>query len=624
MQDPIAQQRKFLGSLNVNISPFADESQSIILGTYEIDQVRLASGNLRVQFERDPGQPVDKAMGILRHPRVTLFQRADAFDVRLFTCKHIQLDKNNSLELEISSGWNEITSCEMRIRAATGGLRLLMSEAKTIGSTRQLSQGAEPGLLGLQTIAANSSVRIRFPFTVEQELQSVSIKVEASYSTANGSFAFSSSPSASISLALSVNVQDVFKHKALLSKFSVSTASASPLRLFKSELADSDVFASAFGVPPSQPLTVFPKQPASLLYKITRKSNVKLGPGAQRIMYMKLYYTVLQDEIDLVLEREIVAALEDSPLWDFSRLIVSHVLAHARAKLTAYDLERVSLLGELPTSFLADVNWEKEFQGLGQAGDGVAMAKHLASFVTQWQKKYAAIRMEQPDPDTNELRSITIPVDIPSMTIVHTADIRLSKLPHRVGPAGDGQHPDVAATVNVNQLIPATLHLKWTRVWDTGGDGKSGPPQQRPSSEDLEFCFEVTAPPDTWLLGGRRKGHFVIPARDEAGSAGLSSTPDTEAEIPLLMVPLREGWLPYPHVEIREVTDGESDGHEPGEGGHGHCETDNRNLGETVRAIADRHQVTLSLDASGPGGGPLVLESEGRPGLRDVIANIVA
>jgi hypothetical protein len=37
---------------------------------------------------------------------------------------------------------------------------------------------------------------------------------------------------------------------------------------------------------------------------------------------------------------------------------------------------------------------------------------------------------------------------------------------------------------------------------------------------------------------------------------------------------------------------------------------DYRNLGETVHVIADRAKVTLSLDASGPGGGPLVLESE--------------
>jgi hypothetical protein len=89
-----------------------------------------------------------------------------------------------------------------------------------------------------------------------------------------------------------------------------------------------------------------------------------------------------------------------------------------------------------------------------------------------------------------------------------------------------------------------------------------------------------------------------------------------------VLIPLREGYLPYPSVEVRESspeTNGnESHGHGHGQGQGrkspavvmGHCETDYRNLGETVRVVADRRRVTVSLDASGAGGGPLVLDSE--------------
>ncbi len=484
-----------------------------------------------------------------------------------------------------------------------------MSEAKIVGSSHQLSQPAEAGLLALSTIAAHTLVKIRFPFTIEQDVLSVSVKIEASYSTDKGSFVFSSSPSANIGLALGVNVQDVFKHNALFSRFTVSTASTSPLRLFKSELSDSDVFASHFGVPPSKPLAIFPKQPASLLYKITRKPGTKIGPGTQKMMYMKLLYSVLRDEVEVVLERAFLSALEDSPLWEFSRLMLKHILEHARTKLTAYDLECITLLEELSTSFLDDIKWGMGFAGLGQTSDGVDVAIHMASFIAQWQKDRPKLRVGQPDPTTHDLSSIIIPVDIPSITVVHTADIKLRKtLPDLCG-----EIPDTAI-VNVNQLIPATLRLRWTRIWDTGDEESSG---SRPAPEDLEFSFEITAPADTWLLGGRRKGHFVIPARDGAVDDDLSSAPDTEAEIPLLLVPLREGWLPYPHVEIREVVSEDGDGTDRG---HGHCETDYRNLGETVRVISDREQVTLSLDASGPGGGPLVLESVGRElGTRGVV-----
>ncbi|EHK22833.1 uncharacterized protein TRIVIDRAFT_222096 [Trichoderma virens Gv29-8] len=87
----------------------------------------------------------------------------------------------------------------------------------------------------------------------------------------------------------------------------------------------------------------------------------------------------------------------------------------------------------------------------------------------------------------------------------------------------------------------------------------------------------------------------------------MTSTPDTEAEIPLILIPLREGWLPYPLVEIREVVNAEGGGGQATAQG---CEVDLRNLGETVRVVGDRSGITVSLDVSGPGGGPLVFESE--------------
>jgi hypothetical protein len=106
----------------------------------------------------------------------------------------------------------------------------------------------------------------------------------------------------------------------------------------------------------------------------------------------------------------------------------------------------------------------------------------------------------------------------------------------------------------------------------------------------------------------------------------MTSTPETEAEIPLIMIPLREGWLPYPLIEIREVmnTDGDSGGPAGGpSGGQAMmapgCEVDLRNLGETVRVVGDRSGMTVSLDASGPGGGPLVFESERLAGFKGKI-----
>ncbi|KAK3321948.1 trafficking protein particle complex subunit 10 [Apodospora peruviana] len=599
------------------------QSSVLMAGDYQVDQIRLSASNVLLHYERDV-QPVDRSSSILKNPRVTLYQRAHSLDVRLKCTKDVRLDKNNTLDLEVSTGWNTITSCEVKIRSATGGLRLLMGEATAIG-LRQPSKRTDSGSFEFGNIPAESSMTIRFPFTVEQDVLSVAVKVEVNYSTDRGNFTFFKTSSVPISLALGVNVQDVFKHDALFSRFTVSTASSSPLRLFKSELQGSDLFESHFGVPPSRPILVFPKQPASLLYKITRKPGSSLGPKTKKTMYLRLHYSVVRDEIGALVERTLREDLEATELQGYSKLVTAKVLTWVQSGLSAYDLEKTVLLGELETGFLAEVNWGKQFPGLepgGKPQGGVSVATQLAGFIHEWLRTHPTLPL--PDPESAAVvqptSSILIPVDIPPITVVHTADIWFQEpLDSVVGADLDTGCP----TVCINQLVPATLHLQWTRIWDTAvAGGSAAAPQGKVTppirSLDLEFSYELTAPPDTWLLGGRRKGHFVIPA---ATSDNLSSTPDTEADIPLLLIPLREGWLPYPSVEIREVRGSGAAGEAADGGGsastaanHGHCETDCRNLGETVHVIADRAKVTLSLDASGPGGGPLVLESE-RSGL---------
>ncbi|KAJ9133253.1 Trafficking protein particle complex subunit 10 [Pleurostoma richardsiae] len=578
-------------------------SRLLVPGNYEADRVHLVSSNVGFYYEREVSHPHDRSTSTLKNPRVLLYQRADSVDVRLSTAKNQQLDRNNELDLELTTGWNEMKNCEMRVRAATGGLRLLTHEARIENDAHKPSKPPEGGSFHFFSVPANTSLKITFPFTVEQDVLNVSLKVEVTYTTDRGTFTLTKTPFVSIALPLGVNVQDVFKHDALFSRFTVSTASSGPLRLYSSSLLESDVFASQFGVPPTSPVVIFPKQPASLMYKIVRKPGSKIGPKTKKTMYLKLVYSQFHEELRSLVESSLTKALAGTDLWQYSRFVISRVLAHVQTALTAYDLERAALLSELHLSFLADINWEKQFSGLGgHSARGAGTVARLATFLVEWVKRHLRLQLMASEVDDYKRRCILIPVDIPSISVVHTADIRLQHpMPALMGSADGTGDLSGTPTACINQLVAATLHLRWTRIWNTEPATDVGPD----GAEDLEFSYEVTAPMDTWLLGGRRKGHFVIPS---SPSADASSTPGTEADIPLLLVPLREGWLPYPAVEVRAVRGG-ADGEPVAPTAHGHCETDYRNLGETVRVFADRARVTVSLDASGPGGGPLVLES---------------
>ncbi|KAK0610992.1 trafficking protein particle complex subunit 10 [Immersiella caudata] len=600
-------------------------SMVMVAGSYEVDQIHLSSANVVLHHDRDIVQLDVTAPGTVKNHRVNLYQRAGALDARLIATKEVHLGRNNTLELEVLSGWNNIKSCEVKIRSVTGGVRLLMNEATVLGSI-QPSKRPEGGVFAFGAFPAHTSILIKFPFSIENDLASVAVKAEVSFSTENGDFAFSRTSSVPITLALGVNVQDVFKHDKLFSRFTVSAASDSPLRLFKSELLGSDMFESQFGAPPSHPILIFTKQPASLLYKVQRKPGAKVNPKKKQTMHLRLYYSVVQEEIEALLGKTLAEELEQEGLLDYSALVVAKVVSLIDGALSSSELEKVALLGDLRTDFLSGVKWEKLFPGLGRMsapapGDG-SPAAAIAHFMDSWLKRHPKLPLRHPDPSATQPKTIIIPVDIPPITIVHTADIQLQQplLSMDTGAArAGGGYP----TVCTNQVLPATLHLKWTRIWDTAVSdstrltvGAKSPTHVGGRSQDLEFGYEITAPPDTWLLGGRRKGHFVIPAMPNPdGDECLTSTPETEADIPLLLIPLREGWLPLPVVEIREATgNGGLESADSGPGDH-HCEMDYRNLGETVHVIADRGEVTLSLDASGPGGGPLVLESERRLGL---------
>jgi hypothetical protein len=166
-------------------------------------------------------------------------------------------------------------------------------------------------------------------------------------------------------------------------------------------------------------------------------------------------------------------------------------------------------------------------------------------------------------------------------------------------------------------------------MWDT-----SPPPVQRrqsqiangeadPADNGIVFVYEVSAPADTWLLGGKRKGHFWIPHSKDAEQEEVLT-------FPLLIIPIKEGHLPFPHLEIRPAAQLISHGpttstttasidESGGDVGAVSCELDYRNSGETIHVVSNLKQVTVSLDAAGPGGGAWLLDSEKREADRGVV-----
>lgn len=584
-------------------------AQVTIPGTYVVKQLVLYSSKMVMSYETESTPPaMTQSMDFFKCPRIRLYQRADSFDVKLAASQNLHLDRQRALEVTFSSGWNDVANGEIHVRAATAGLRLQTAETKVLDGELEILKKSNPGVIRFGALPANSTVKLSLPFSLEQETSTLALKVEMSYTVGKEVFFLACSPTISVLLPLGVNVQDVFKRKALFSKFTISSATTNPLRLLSSSLSESDIYEACSGDEFMDSVVIYPRQSASLLYRINRRKTPIIPAGGKKkqvsSLQLKLHYICLEEEIDNAVVSAITSSLKDTELHQYTRLIVPAILSVLHSRLSGYDLERAALLGELLTSTLVDTNWAPNFNGLHSPPQ---QTTDVPTQISTWVRAFHAAHPFIPlppfviTPDTiAQSRSITIPVAVPSITVVHSADLQLTT----PSPDGTDVSTDSDLVAVTNQPIPATLVLKHTRDWDS--------PDSPHRATDLSFTYELSAPSDNWLLGGRRKGGFKIPASGAPASL----------RFPVLLIPLREGYLPFPSLEVKavpvvgggekKVEKEKGDKVKEEELPRVTSECDYGNVAMLVRVFSDAFKTTVSLDASGPQGGAWLLESKRR------------
>lgn len=137
-------------------------------------------------------------------------------------------------------------------------------------------------------------------------------------------------------------------------------------------------------------------------------------------------------------------------------------------------------------------------------------------------------------PEDNEsdlARHIVIPVEVPEIQVVHTAELRLSTT-----------DSNMSTHAAVGHMIPAELILHHTRRWcshQTETQDSSG------GGGQLEFAYELHVNQDQWLIGGRRRGHFTAAEGETKKFA-------------IMLLPQKAGHLLLPSIEIKTFIVGAS------------------------------------------------------------------
>ncbi|EPQ30018.1 uncharacterized protein PFL1_02691 [Pseudozyma flocculosa PF-1] len=487
-----------------------------------------------------------------------------------------------------------------------------------------------------------------------------------------------------ISLPLGVNLQDFFRASSLFSKFVISTGGTGSLRIRSARLAvdrlgrgegeeesssdDADQLeVSACGT--MQTTTVTPRQPASYLFRIQRRHEGSTAAAATgeatsaqhrprrpaRRLRLELRYRPLNDEAKAIAQSALAHQIStsaaqhqgllgpDSP----ARTLLERALAeYVDAKL---DLPAFSLTGEARTGAFDAAWWRRQratwpddggggreavrvaaatLQVIAAAdaatvdavGDGIATTRAVPSGEPHGSSDAAAAAAAAPQP----WRLLTIPVDVPSMSIVNSVTLRIDDKQPAAQPC---PRPGFQATIVVGRPVDVEVSISTSFHWgyddedDDDGDDARG---AQPTSQ--RFTYDVSADFECWLVSGLKRCAFSVPRPPRPSSSSSPALP-RETKFTVQLIPLRPGCLTLPSVVVRPVgpalsrtprsavTLSPADPPPPddlhnggiGDGAQPSCETHTVNSAERVEVVPRLTRSTFWLDTTHldvDGGGP--------------------
>lgn len=512
-----------------------------------------------------PDENTHKSKFFKRMPRILFYPKSNALDVKIGVSRDVHIDKRRHLEVECSTGQNQIDGAELHLRSATAGLRLHTADAILARGEAILSKAKVTGVIEITNAPADAKLTIRIPYDLEDSQRRIVIGVDVTYHTPKGKFEHFSNPSIPTELALDVNVHDLFKSSTLFSRFRVRASRGMPLQILDVNLEANDRFNVE--TPPCEitPMLVFPKQEATVMYKIKQKPAHKGRQPAteEKPLILTLDYICVHEAAIMATEKRFEEALSQTEFRHLSRVILRSLSAAMR-KLEPDYYTQVALLNEVGIPVYDFVDWKSLLDHLPPS-----TSKGLEVWLRKWHEENSVFPITLPsstkDSPNYLHQTITIAVPLPRLHILHTVSLSLPTSSTHLFSTGS--------------LIPATVTISHTRQWDTPF-----------TSEPLEFTYDIDAPVDTWLIGGQRRTKFVA-KEDEV----LTWT--------IMLMPLKSGRLLLPSMEARLMDRTAA---------NWTCETDYRSSAKTVIVIGDVSTTTVGLSDGSGGSDAILMSSERR------------
>ena len=316
-------------------------------------------------------------------PYVLCYPPAEGLEAMISPSSLIDLGEYRTMEFKLRSGWNDISRGSIKLKPATAGLRLLVANVSVVSGDINLRKDSmTTGQLEFDDLPSNSHVTLRVPYTVEGSHNTLFTRVDISYETSHGQFSYTRTSWVMATLPVSVNVQDIFKDDVLFSKFMVSPAMMIPIRVLGCQMESPSTYDVQSGVREGEVFDVFPKQPASLLYKIRqREDEAALSTESSRALRLNIDFACVNEECLALLEEKFKADLAASPFREFTRLLMPHLLTTLSTQWTARDLETIGLTREIDLVSFVRFKWGNVTRAIG--GE---LEREIMEWLMEWHK----------------------------------------------------------------------------------------------------------------------------------------------------------------------------------------------------------------------------------------------
>ncbi|KAF8652735.1 hypothetical protein AX16_004233 [Volvariella volvacea WC 439] len=445
----------------------------VTAGTYLFDHSELHLARLLLQYNhrKSPAIPrvqMRKDIHLVRVPK-----DLRALDIQLLQPKQVELGRRPALRMRITTGRNRIQKLSVKLTAPNITFTLK-------GATLDDGQGAlevAEDALELSDLEEDSSFTILVPHSDVSAFHILKATVTAEYtSTAEPDLTrrLCTSRTVVTTLPISVNVEDFFRGKKLLSKFTISTTTHQHVRIADARLTvpegtDLEGVKIMGSIACHRDIvTVTPSQPANFLFQLESTDGPVRDP-----LILVVKYRMLREEVESLIHTVVGTAFSNAPQnrAAYRMVVISKLIEALETQASWVELYRVT--GQLIVPEVPDSQLPQEIDKvLTDTKELLRCNTHASHSTGTW-------------------REIRIPVDIPSMSIV--AAVRIQIFPELKA--------DDLPSLYAGQPIPARLTIRTSFHW---GFGIS-------DSHEKQFVmrFDIEEMVKDWLVSGQKRGDFV-------------------------------------------------------------------------------------------------------------------